>query len=457
MKNLTSGLLIWLVIPLACWAQAVANSEFRIWTTVDGKKSSVRLKLISKDNDSVRLKREDNGREITLPLSNLSTEDRRFLAANTSRNQSVTSTASQENWPCFRGPNRNGISNARLDLLNEPKQLWKFSELGSRYRGSAAIVDGKLFINGGRVNRAEPLLYCLDANTGELIWKVPGGRTHSTPVVQDGRIFTVDDRNHARCFDSKTGDLIWKSEPLPESSPGREYGHAGSPLIHDDLLILNYGGGVALHVSDGTVVWQHEGFAGLATPVAFNHRGTPAVAIFGGDRLIARTAQTGDSLWSIEREAGHGVNACDPIFIENDTKVFVSSSYAKSRAMYDLTGDTPEEIWSMGAGSSYSTGIYVDGNLYGMAGGFGRINLKTGRRETRGPGAASVLRIDGKWVFLDGGGKLEIGTLENGKFDSQMETQVLDGQQTWNTPAYWQGKLYVRGEQGSLVCLQIGK
>ncbi|MFH1924828.1 MAG: hypothetical protein ABIP48_33680, partial [Planctomycetota bacterium] len=52
-----------------------------------------------------------------------------------------------------------------------------------------------------------------------------------------------------------------------ETSVG--YGYAGSPLLWEDLVILNVGTGLALQRNTGAVVWQHEGLAGLATPVLY--------------------------------------------------------------------------------------------------------------------------------------------------------------------------------------------
>jgi beta-lactamase regulating signal transducer with metallopeptidase domain/outer membrane protein assembly factor BamB len=366
--------------------------------------------------------------------------------------------AADEDWPYFRGPNRNGISGAKLDLIDTPKVLWKISDLGTGYRGSPAIVDGKLYINGGRpADRSEPFLHCLDASTGKELWKIRAGRTHSTPAVHNGSVYCSGDRLHVRCFDAANGELKWTSQELPISkTEGRGYGHAGSPLVWEDLLIVNYGYGVALNLKTGEVVWKFDGYGGLATPVIFSYKRKPAVAIFCGDKLVARDARTGKEIWEIPWKTNYGVNACDPTFFDNDTKMFVASSYGMGRVLFDISGDTPTEIWSQGSGSSFASGIYLDGQLYSMERGFGGLDMANGKRVIRGPAAHSVLAIDGKFILLEQGGNLHVGQIENGKFEELVAAQILEAE-TWNVPAFYNGKLYVRSKEGVLICVQIGK
>ena len=62
-----------------CSAQNVSDGEFRHWTAGDGKKSSVRLKVVEYDENTVRLRREDNGELIALPISRLMRADQEYL------------------------------------------------------------------------------------------------------------------------------------------------------------------------------------------------------------------------------------------------------------------------------------------------------------------------------------------------------------------------------------------
>jgi hypothetical protein len=80
------------------------------------------------------------------------------------------------------------------------------------------------------------------------------------------------------------------------------------------MVILNVGTGLALDRKTGAVIWQHEGLAGLATPVLYLEAGQPRVLIFGGRALFARDPRTGDELWSIPWETRLAANCCDPVY-----------------------------------------------------------------------------------------------------------------------------------------------
>src|SRR5262245_14956053 len=106
-----------------------------------------------------------------------------------------------DDWPQWRGPNRDGISAEKgwsADWPAEgPKQLWK-GKVGVGY-SSLAVSDGRLYTMGN-INETDHVS-CLDANTGQELWKhsypcssrdpngYPG--TRCTPTVDSSRVFTV--------------------------------------------------------------------------------------------------------------------------------------------------------------------------------------------------------------------------------------------------------------------------
>ena len=359
-------------------------------------------------------------------------------------------------WPAFRGPDHNGVLDTTLQLFDEPKEIWRVDGLGTKYRGAPVIAGGRIYVTGGvPEDRSAPMLYCLNAETGTEIWKSPADRTHSTPVIHNGKIYVQDDRLKVRCFDAGSGDELWSKE-MPESTQRRGWGHSGSPRVWEDLLIVNYGYGVALDLETGEAAWEFEGFAGLATPVIFTYRNKPAVAIFCGDKLIARDARSGTELWSIPWVTKSGVNACDPLFLDNDSKVYLSSRYGLGRSLYDISSGEPQELWTGNAGATFSSSIYVDDKLYTLDGSLGRLDIANGQRVARGPAGHSMLLIDRNFIVLNGDGEIRIGKMLNDKFSESMRARVIDGQ-TWNVPAYADGRLYIRNHEGVLVCVQIGE
>ncbi len=78
----------------------------------------------------------------------------------------------KNDWPHWRGPNRNGISD-ETGLIHEfpetgPKILWRKS-LGTGFSG-LTVAGGRVFTMFGEEGREK--IVCFDADTGDEVWKV---------------------------------------------------------------------------------------------------------------------------------------------------------------------------------------------------------------------------------------------------------------------------------------------
>ena len=135
-------------------------------------------------------------------------------------------------WPQWRGPRRDGISDETgllADWKSTPPQLvWK-RPLGGGY-SSIAVSGGRLYTMDKKEN--EERVLCLDAATGKEIWvhQYPanyrglsyGGGPRATPTVNDGRVYTVGAVGMMLCLDEKPSDgtprVIWKHDLMSEFS-----------------------------------------------------------------------------------------------------------------------------------------------------------------------------------------------------------------------------------------------
>lgn len=80
------------------------------------------------------------------------------------------------NWPQWRGPNRDGISNEK-GLLKEwpesgPKEIWSVDAVGVGY-SSIVINDGRIYTQGDLQGVEHTI--CLDTKHGRVIWAVQPG------------------------------------------------------------------------------------------------------------------------------------------------------------------------------------------------------------------------------------------------------------------------------------------
>ncbi|QLE02461.1 PQQ-binding-like beta-propeller repeat protein [Galbibacter sp. BG1] len=131
------------------------------------------------------------------------------------------------------------------------KEKWKF-EMGGAISVGAAIQDGKIYAGqqGG-----ERFFYCLDAKTGELVWKqtVPGGWVWGSATVDDGMVYVPTVNGYAVCLDGETGNIIWMY-PTAKSVPAE-------PAVDGDLVYFGSWSRslYAFNKKTGEIVWKANG------------------------------------------------------------------------------------------------------------------------------------------------------------------------------------------------------
>jgi len=363
-------------------------------------------------------------------------------------------------WPRFRGPQGNGFTPEKLSLLPKPRKLWS-KDVG---RGNASLVvsKGKAYTVGYRKDRGSVVVSCFDATTGRDVWerKIHSGGSDSSPVLVGDKLYVLCHlgKPTLRCLRAGDGKEVWARE-LPGPKGGdRAYGHTGSPLPWEDLIILNVGRGAAIDGKTGKIAWQHDGLPGLATPVLYRDNKTrrPCVLIFAGKELIARDARSGRELWSLPWKTEIAVNAADPIY--HDGRVFITTTYGKHAAVFDVSTGRPEQVWKT-EGSAFSSGFRWMDHVFCFTGdSFSCLEFHGGKRKWRQlyAGGGSVIVAGDKIILLNSTGHLWIAPLSTAGFRPVIDQKVHGGV-TWTPPSLADGRLYVRNKEGLVVCLQIGR
>ncbi len=192
--------------------------------------------------------------------------------------------------------------------------VWRFDDAPTFY-SSPAVVGNRVYVvsaeKGIYVDRG--YVYCLDALTGELVWKTrPDGMraTFSSPAVVGDRLLVGEGLHwttDARLFcldisDEGRGRIVWKYEVEGhvESSPavadGRVYVGAGD---HDGYYCFELEPG---EDGEAQLVWHVPGerYPDAETPPAV-YDGRVFVGLgFGGDALVCLDAETGDEIWRLD-------------------------------------------------------------------------------------------------------------------------------------------------------------
>ena len=389
-------------------------------------------------------------------------------------------TAYAADWPNYRGPDYNGISEETPSISTwtdgKPNILWKAST--SKGYSSVTVSNGKLYTLGNNGKKSidesehKDIVYCLDAETGKEIWtyeyqcplapkSYPGG-TSSTPTVATGKVYTISKNGKAFCLNARTGELIWSKDFIKDFGiKPPTWGFAGSALISGDLVIYNAGTwGIALNKNLGKVVWQNgTGKSGYSTPVPYTANGKKTVAIFSQNTAAAVLVSSGEKLWTHSWPTKHDINAADPIISGN--KVFISSGYEHGCVLLEINNNKITELWkNKNLRSKMNGPVLKDGYLYGIGetNKVKCIDFNTGevKWSQKGYGLGSLILANDTLIIVSDKGKLALAKATPDKFTEIASGQIFSGK-CWQTPIIANGKIYARNYEGDVVCVDASK
>ena len=380
-----------------------------------------------------------------------------------------------DDWPRWRGPNLNGISNEKGWTTSWPKegprQLWK-AEVGIGF-SAVTVADGRVFTLGNE-NETDSV-FCFDEKSGKQLWKASypcpldpkyyEGGPGSSPTIDGSRVFTLSKRGQLFCFDAASGKVIWQKGLMEELGAQKpEWGFAGSPLVQGNLLILNLAeAGTAVDKNSGKVVWTSgKDMAGYATPIPYASGSQRLAAIFSSKALIGVSIKDGAEQWRYPWVERWRINAADPILVDNR---FFVSTFDKGCALLRLSdGGTPAVVWeNKDMGNHFNSCVLLNGHLYGVNGNtdkaekdFRCLSAKDGtlKWSHKGLCLGSVRAADNKLIILSERGELVIAEANAQAFKELTRAQVIGGK-CWTVPVLANGRIYCRNAHGTLVCLDV--
>jgi outer membrane protein assembly factor BamB len=382
--------------------------------------------------------------------------------------------AAAADWPCWRGPEHNGISKESGWKVNWPSSgpaiAWR-ANVGTGF-SAVAVSNGRLYTLGNSADRDSVI--CLDAVSGKETWKhtydaptdpkaFEGGPT-STPAVDGDRVYTLSRLGELFCLDAASGKVVWTKNVATDTDQRvPSWGLSGSPIVHEDLLLLNVGAaGLALDKLTGKVLWSSErNDAGYSSPMPFRRDGEWFAIFSSEDSYSAVNLRTGKELWHVNWPTRYGVNAADPIVAGNE--VLISSGYNKGTALFPMTAGEPAAIWKNKVlRTQINSALLLDGFVYGIDGDSGArakltcIEWKTGTVKWSEPsvGFGSLTAADGKLIVLSDEGELMVVPASPKEFVPSAKAKVLDGK-CWTAPVLANGRVYCRNAAGDLVCVEL--
>ncbi|WP_417529141.1 outer membrane protein assembly factor BamB [Marinomonas shanghaiensis] len=176
--------------------------------------------------------------------------------------------------------------------------LWEKS-LSSEVLSEAAYAAGKL-----AVQTADGWLSVLDAETGDILWRVKEDlpsltvRGTSAPIIVDGKVIAGFASGRLKAFSLQGGNLLWSYEV---GKPEGRYEIERLSDIDGRLVVSNgvvyavaYNGTlVALSLESGRPLWQRS----IASSVGVAVKGELLIAVDMTSKVIALNAKNGTEVW----------------------------------------------------------------------------------------------------------------------------------------------------------------
>jgi len=408
------------------------------------------------------------------------------------------STAFAEDWPAFRGPNRDGISKETGLLKSWPKEgppiAWTAKNLGLGY-GTPTIAKGMIFGMGTRGGKDG--IWALKEADGSELWFTPFDDPRKTnqnngpsasPTFDDGKVFAVSSNGKLVALDSADGKLIWQRDYLADfGGKVPSWGFTDSALIDGDKLICVPGGPkaaiVALNKKTGKDIWKSEitgggsGGGGYCSPEKVKLAGKEMYVVLMGASagVVGVSPDTGKLLWDYKGKAAGGGVAQIPIPIVAGDNVWVSCAYSGGSALLKIEADgsdkfkaTEIKAYKKPDLNNHHGGMVQVGDYayFGHDQNNGKpvcVDLKDGEIKwgpvaipNGGGGSAAVLFADGLLYFRYTNGVVVLiePSPEKLKVVSSFKEADRSGKESWAHPVIVSKKLYLR-DQDKLVCYDV--
>jgi outer membrane protein assembly factor BamB len=395
-------------------------------------------------------------------------------------------SAQAADWPQWRGPNRDGVvmdqKHAFHKLPAEPKVLWKIP--AGPGQSSPVMAGGKLIFMDGK--DGQEIAHCLDATTGKELWSAAagplvvfspdyGGGPRCTPLIDGDRVYTQTGEGEFRCLALADGKVLWKvnfgadfgatwfgnksGDAAAKETASRRHGNNGSAAIDADRIFVPVGSPekgtlVAFDKKTGKQLWTAgTDNTAYSSVMIGTLAGVRQAVHFTADALMGVDVVSGKILWRTPLKTGAKRHACTPV-LSGDTVTVASSSIGtiKFRIVKNGTELQAEQAWvAAPVKTVLTTPVIVDNKLYTLSAGnrteLLALDFETGRELWKQPGFsdyAALTVVNDKLLALNSTGELFLVKIGSPNYEELGRVQLCA--KTWASPAYADGRIFVKDE-----------
>jgi outer membrane protein assembly factor BamB len=372
------------------------------------------------------------------------------------------SAAAGENWPQFRGPAGNGVSDA-VDLplrWSESENVaWK-TPIHDHGWSSPVIWGKQVWLTTATEDGKRMFAVCVDRDSGRIIHDVKvfdvaepqriatvNSYASPTPVIEDGSVYVHYGTYGTACLNTQTGDILWTRRDL---NCDHHMGPGASPILYGDQMLFTVDGCdvqyvIALDKQTGETAWKTDRTVDLSRVHHMTRKcyGTPTV-YRAGDRLemitpasralFAYDPFSGKELWKLKHR-GWSISP-RPICYEGLLYLVMDFDHPELWAVQpggDGERDEDAIVWRLRKGApSTPSFLVIDGLVFLVNdGGIAMcLDAKSGemiwRERLEGNFSASPIYADGRVYFFNH--DAEATVIEPGREYKLLAENELDGQ-----------------------------
>lgn len=383
---------------------------------------------------------------------------------------------SADDWPQWRGPNRDGISR-ETGLLQDwpsagPKRVWLSRDIGIGY-SAPVVAGGKILIMGTKDGKEQ--LFAKEAKGGKTLWTAPlggilsnnwGDGPRGAATVDGDKVYALGAKGGLICANVGDGKVNWRVEMVKDLGgkvPG--WGYTESVLVDGDHVVCTPGGKrgtlAAIDKKTGKVIWRSSDWtdgAQYASVVPAELNGQRQFIQLTQKTLAGVSARDGSVLW---RNAWSGRTAVIPTPIVRKNEVYISSGYGAGCRKITI-GDAhkvTEDYSNKNIKNHHGGVLLLDGHLYGYSDGRGWTcqNLKSGDVvwDSKKLGKGCVFYADNRLYCLEeSSGQVALaaadtgGWKEHGRFKLEPQTELRKRSgRIWTHPVVANGVMYLRDQE----------
>jgi outer membrane protein assembly factor BamB len=304
-------------------------------------------------------------------------------------------TTGSENWPQWRGPQRNGVSNQTglpSRWTTSENVVWRLA-LPETSGSTPIIWDDHVFLNVAQ--KTSLSLWAISRLDGAILWQRPlddrnqdmrkGNMSSPSPVTDGRSVWVMTGTGVLTGFDFQ-GNRLWQRDLQEEYGPfGILHGYSSSPLLHDGTLYVQVLHGfhtddpsyvLGIDASTGKNRWRverptdapKEAPDAYTTPALLEVGGTSTIVVSGADYVTGHDPDSGREVWRVG-----GLNptqnpmqriVASPVVVGD--KIFVPSRVRPLLALVATDGadHQPEVVWSMDRGPDVPSPVVDDRYVY---------------------------------------------------------------------------------------------